>query len=449
VEVDSSSPGRFEGNLVFDNNDANQSPFGIRLLADVASAVVIDDDDPGFTANQTFSRYVGQGYQDDVRAKYLPRVGDKATWTFMGAPAGMYRVSATWSSYTDRATNAPYSIRSTLGTSTTGPILVNQRLTSNSTQAVPGVGTTVVVDSIPFADLVTTYTHVGGDLVVTLADTNINGWIAADAIRVERLSPLLLGGLSSASGEVVPSQSESVEPEVTAASKTAAMPVSNTPVSAPPVTLARLESTTLTRADLEPVLAAAVAHWSAVDVTAAEQLAQVQVIIADLPERILGLGSHSQPTIWLDVDGAGIGWYLAAEVATSEVAELAVASELISTEAILPTTRVDLLTTVIHELGHILGYEDLDPEREPTSVMTAILEPGVRRLPRPTLVSGRSVMSDDLPWASLVSDEERRTNAGSEPLSTTDWNQLWCAWDAVEGLTAMDRSWQLELSDQP
>ena len=454
VEVDSSIPGRFEGNLVFDNNDPNQSPFGIRLLADVASAVVIDDDDPGFTANPAFSRYVGQGYQNDVRAKYLPRVGDQASWTFMGAPAGTYRVSATWSSYTDRATNAPYSIRSTLGSSTTGPILVNQRLTSSSTQAVPGVGTTVVDDSIPFADLVTTYTHVGGDLVVTLADTNINGWIAADAIRVERLSPLLLAALPSAFADPVLSQSESLEREGTPTLETCSivsttsvstLPVSTLPVSTATATLARLESTNLTYADVEPVLAAAVAHWSAVDVTAAEQLAQIQVIIADLPERILGLGSHSQPTIWLDVDGAGLGWYLAPEMEARGVAELIVASEPMPPEVNLPTTRVDLLTTVIHELGHVLGYEDLEPEREPTSVMTAMLEPGVRRLPRPTLVSGRSVMSDDLPWASLVSDEERRTNTGSEPLSTTDWNQLWCEWD----VTAVAPAWQLELSDQP
>ncbi len=43
--------------------------------------------------------------------------------------------------------------------------------------------------------------------------------------------------------------------------------------------------------------------------------------------------------------------------------------------------KIDLLTTVTHELGHILGMEDVDPMDHVHELMAAKLEPGVRRMP--------------------------------------------------------------------
>jgi hypothetical protein len=43
--------------------------------------------------------------------------------------------------------------------------------------------------------------------------------------------------------------------------------------------------------------------------------------------------------------------------------------------------RIDLLTVVTHELGHVLGLEDVANEQHPGDVMDVLLEPGVRRLP--------------------------------------------------------------------
>jgi hypothetical protein len=42
---------------------------------------------------------------------------------------------------------------------------------------------------------------------------------------------------------------------------------------------------------------------------------------------------------------------------------------------------VDLLTVLAHELGHVLGYDDLDPQQGGDHVMSAALDAGVRRLP--------------------------------------------------------------------
>jgi len=41
----------------------------------------------------------------------------------------------------------------------------------------------------------------------------------------------------------------------------------------------------------------------------------------------------------------------------------------------LAETRVDLLTVILHELGHVVGYEHDDD-----GVMAATLPPGVRRV---------------------------------------------------------------------
>lgn len=43
--------------------------------------------------------------------------------------------------------------------------------------------------------------------------------------------------------------------------------------------------------------------------------------------------------------------------------------------------REDLLTVVIHELGHVLGLSDLDPTAFPDDPMAETLAAGVRRLP--------------------------------------------------------------------
>src|SRR5205085_2822207 len=45
--------------------------------------------------------------------------------------------------------------------------------------------------------------------------------------------------------------------------------------------------------------------------------------------------------------------------------------------------RIDLLTVVEHELGHVLGLSDLDPLAVPHDLLTETLTAGVRRFPTP------------------------------------------------------------------
>jgi len=55
--------------------------------------------------------------------------------------------------------------------------------------------------------------------------------------------------------------------------------------------------------------------------------------------------------------------------------------------------RIDLLTVVVHELGHVLGFADVDPPSVGGDVMSGRLGPGVRRMPSGLL----SVVSEGIP----------------------------------------------------
>ena len=124
----------------------------------------------------------------------------------------------------------------------------------------------------------------------------------------------------------------------------------------------------LAESDLAPIVETAIGLWADAGVSANElpRLEDVEITIADLPGSYLALTSARNVVV--DVDGAGYGWYtggLNAEfgIQNPESAE----------------SRVDLLTVVAHELGHVLGlgHDAADDVMEP------LLPLGVRRLPGP------------------------------------------------------------------
>mgnify|MGYP001558001085 CR=1 FL=1 len=95
------------------------------------------------------------------------------------------------------------------------------------------------------------------------------------------------------------------------------------------------------------------------------RLDQATFVIADLYGVLLGV--TYQHTIWIDENAAGHGWQI------GEVSGPVVSGEW--------TGRVDLLTVVTHEFGHILGFASFDPAVKPNDWMTATLPAGLRRLP--------------------------------------------------------------------
>ncbi|MDZ4852077.1 MAG: matrixin family metalloprotease, partial [Pirellulaceae bacterium] len=103
--------------------------------------------------------------------------------------------------------------------------------------------------------------------------------------------------------------------------------------------------------------------------------------IADLAGSTLGTAIGN--TIYLDRDAAGWGWFIdATPELDDEFRAMANPFELIGN-----VQGIDLLTVVLHELGHVLGLEHDDATDALTAVlMQDTLEPGIRRKVSPSLV---------------------------------------------------------------
>jgi hypothetical protein len=154
----------------------------------------------------------------------------------------------------------------------------------------------------------------------------------------------------------------------------------------------------VTDTQLQPVVTAAVGQLAAAgfDVTG---LAGVTYQITALPPAVLGL--TSQTTVWIDQNAQGHGWYLDASAASAGAFTQAAPGQ----DWLAPPTspafgRVDLLTVVTHELGHVLGLPDLDPAVSGGDLMTATLGLGVRRVPGPAdlqLLTSRGTAYQGLP----------------------------------------------------
>ncbi|MDG6223227.1 MAG: hypothetical protein QCH99_08205 [Candidatus Bathyarchaeota archaeon] len=88
------------------------------------SSFVIDDKDAVFVGNWGYSSYIPGFYGEGYRYNYPGSTLDTATWSFNIPQAGSWEVFAIWSSYNNRATNAPYTINHAKGETT---VTVNQQ----------------------------------------------------------------------------------------------------------------------------------------------------------------------------------------------------------------------------------------------------------------------------------------------------------------------------------
>ena len=131
----------------------------------------------------------------------------------------------------------------------------------------------------------------------------------------------------------------------------------------------------LTAAELAPIVAEAVSRWTAAGADPA-RLTAVTVSITDLNEAGR-LGEHVPGSIHIDDDAGGRGWFVDATPADDAEFGAPEAAGLGATGG-AAARGVDLLTVVMHELGHELG---LDESAQPADVMAETLDVGVRRLP--------------------------------------------------------------------
>ena len=108
-----------------------------------------------------------------------------------------------------------------------------------------------------------------------------------------------------------------------------------------------------------------------------ERLKQTRIVVTDLPAGYLALTEGNQ--ILLSRDATGFRWFVDPTPAVDEeFARLGAGSELNAMDP-KAVDRIDLLTVVEHEMGHILGLGDLDASLD--LLMSDQLGVGIRRLP--------------------------------------------------------------------
>ena len=142
----------------------------------------------------------------------------------------------------------------------------------------------------------------------------------------------------------------------------------------------------LTLGQVQNVLPEAIAFWS--HSTSRELPNGIQVGVADLPAGVLGEIDGDQ--IVLDVSANGAGWFV--DRALRDESAIGGFPSALS-------GRVDLLTVLAHEVGHVLGF---DHSGDPYDVMAANLALGTRRLPGYSPLAVASVfILDPLGWSGL------------------------------------------------
>ncbi|MEZ6125355.1 MAG: hypothetical protein R3C49_19575 [Planctomycetaceae bacterium] len=159
-------------------NDLDESPFNFTLQGTVVPGVqIVDNSSAAYTTTGSWTTVDRNGYQGGFDITSPGDGSSTARFAFNVTAGETYRVSAAWRAYSNRATNASYTINDGVNPMTS--VSVNQQLPPNPDQ-VEGTGLFDV-----FQDL-GTFTISGGQLIVELSN-NANGYVVADAIRIERL----------------------------------------------------------------------------------------------------------------------------------------------------------------------------------------------------------------------------------------------------------------------
>jgi len=143
------------------------------------------------------------------------------------------------------------------------------------------------------------------------------------------------------------------------------------------------DPTALTQDQLDAAVAQAIGLYEQAGISSDElnQLESANFVITNLSDNLGGLTVGK--TIYIDQTGAGFGWFIGAAGADPS------------------SDQVDLLTVVLHELGHEIGMSDLDPSLAGNDLMSASLAPGVQRIDgrvhrREARVGGLGVPEEDI-----------------------------------------------------
>jgi len=272
----------------------------------------IDNGAPGYAESGSGWKGATTGWEGDSRTHGKGNGSNKATWTFTGLPNGTYQVATQFPAAGKNATNAPFRVNGSLAT-------VDQKTWPNDF---------ILASSPGQWENLGTFAVTNGTLTVVLSDA-ANNTVVADVVRIWLVAPP--APLMAAGGE-------------------AAMPVAG------PALAAR---------DAQLLLKEALRRWKLAGADV-RSLGAIDIQIANLPGATLATASGR--TITLDVNAAGHGWFIdRTPRSDSEFTRKGNQGE---------QNRIDLLTVLIHEIGHLLGHK-----HDADGVMDAELGVGMRELP--------------------------------------------------------------------
>jgi hypothetical protein len=132
----------------------------------------------------------------------------------------------------------------------------------------------------------------------------------------------------------------------------------------------------LTFAQLQPVITEAIHRWDVL-VGNSAALQGATFYINSLPDNLLG-ETYGGNTIVIDPTAQGHGWFVDPTPADDAEFVAGAPGELVAAPSGPAAGAMDLLTVVMHELGHVLGYGESPHGHD---LMTEALGLGVRRLP--------------------------------------------------------------------
>ena len=136
----------------------------------------------------------------------------------------------------------------------------------------------------------------------------------------------------------------------------------------------------MSQTDLNTLAVEAVNRWIATGISAEQvaSLRSVQFEVGDL--RSTGrLGEQRPGTITIDATAGGLGWFI--DSTPSDDAEYTSSNGRLVATSGAALSGIDLLTVLMHELGHQLGYADLDTDMANGSIMSDLFSTAERRLP--------------------------------------------------------------------
>jgi hypothetical protein len=148
------------------------------------------------------------------------------------------------------------------------------------------------------------------------------------------------------------------------------------PVDSSPV----VDDGVISQAEISFLVDQAIARWAAAGATT-DQLAAMRsatFMVADMPG--VEAGTSSGHTILLDSNGAGFGWFV--DATPGDDSEFnGSGTRLMANEGGPAAGKLDLLTVIMHELGHQAGLVDDYNANDVADLMYGYTNPGERRVP--------------------------------------------------------------------